>query len=298
MPIRIWHQSFADLSQLPGYRRMLEEHAVSSASPGTVVDVHGARPGTYPEGIPPVLMHHYLLAEHLITLQVVENGIRAEREGYDAFISSCFLDPGLDLTRSVVSIPVISAFDTSLTLAATVGRRFGLITLDNQTAAAQSALVRAYGKADRTLAVEALDPPVTETDIDGAFRLGAELVEKFVAQAARMIARGADVIVPVEGLLNTVMVWHGIKSVEGCPVIDSFSGIIAVAEALVGLHRRSGLTAARRGAYAKPPEAVVEHLRRTTEAVFADARLPADPSLAHPGLAAPDPAFTGRIAAQ
>ena len=195
---------------------MLEEHAASSASPGTVVDIHGVRPGTYPDGIAQVLILHYSLAEYLITLQVVENAIRAEREGYDAFVSSCFLDPGLDLAGSMVSIPVISSLDNSLTLAATVRRRCGLITLDNHTAAAQLSLVRSYGMHNRTLAVEAIDPEVTEIDIDGAFRPGADLVTKFIEHAERLIARGADVIVPAEGLLNTVMVWHGLKSVKAC----------------------------------------------------------------------------------
>ena len=261
MTIRIWHQSFADLSQLPGYAAMLAEHAKASVAPGTSVDVHGVAKGTFPPGIPPVHMHHYRWAQHIITMQVVENAIQAELEGYDAFALSCFIDPGVDLARSVVSIPVISSLDMSLTLAGTVGRAFGLITLDPDTASAQLALVRHYGAAARVLALEPLDPPVTEPELDAAFTGSPQLVERFRAHAERLVAAGADVIVPAEGLLNTIMVRHGLREVGGCPVLDSYGGLLNFAELLVGLRRRSGLTAGRRGAYARPADAVISHLR-------------------------------------
>ena len=261
MAIRIWHQSFADLSQLPGYAAMLAEHAAACVAEGTSVDIHGVAKGTFPPGIPPVHMHHYRWAQHIITMQVVANAMLAEREGYDAFALSCFIDPGVDLARSVVSIPVISALDISLTLAGAVGRAFGLITLDANTAAAQLELVRGYGAAARVLALEPLDPPVTEPELDAAFGGSASLVARFRAHAERLIAAGADVIVPAEGLLNTIMVRHGLREVSGCPVLDSYGGLLNYAELLVGLRRRSGLSVGRRGAYARPDDAVLAHLR-------------------------------------
>ena len=261
MAIRIWHQSFADLSQLPGYAAMLAEHAAASVGPGTTVDVHGVAKGTFPPDIPPVHMHHYRWANHIITMQVVANAMQAEREGYDAFALSCFIDPGVDLARSVVSIPVISSLDMSLTLAGTVGRAYGLITLDSNTAAAQMELVRGYGAAARVLALEPLDPPVTEPELDAAFGGSGDLVARFRSHAERLVAAGADVIVPAEGLLNTIMVRHGLREVRGCPVLDVYGGLLNFAEVLVGLRRRSGLSAGRRGAYARPDDAVLAHLR-------------------------------------
>jgi hypothetical protein len=65
MTIRIWHQSLTDLTQLPGYARMLEEHARRICGADTVVDLHGLRPGTYPGGMAPVEMTRYRWAHHL-----------------------------------------------------------------------------------------------------------------------------------------------------------------------------------------------------------------------------------------
>lgn len=272
--IRIWHQSFADLSQLPGYAAMLAEHARASCAPGTSVDVHGVAPGTFPDGIPPVHMHHFRWAQHLLTMQVVENARLAEREGYDAFALSCFIDPGVDLARSIVSIPVISSLETSLMIAGTVGRAYGLITLDRDTAAAQRKLVQEYGFADRVLALEALDPPVTEPELDAAFEGGSALVDRFRSHAERLVEAGTDVVVPIEGLLNTIMVRQGLRAVSGCPVLDSYGALLNFAEMLVGLRRRSGLTAGRRGIYARPTDHVIEHLRDLSIGVLDQGRWP------------------------
>jgi allantoin racemase len=249
---------------------MLAERALAVLGASTHADVHGVAPGTFPRDIPPVHMHHYRWANHLITIQVVENAMRAEREGYDAFALSCFIDPGVDLARSVVSIPVISSLWTSLTLAATVGRSYGLITLDRDTADAQANLVRDYGFSDSMMAIESLDPPVTEHDLDGAFSEKSELVERFRGHAERLVAAGADVIIPAEGLLNTIMVRHGVQTVLDCPVVDSYGGLLALAEMLVQQRRQSGLTAGRRGAYAKPSTELIGHLRATCADVLAD----------------------------
>ena len=54
MPAKIWHQSIADLSALPGYADTLAARAATLVTPGTQVDVHGVSPGTYPSGVDPV----------------------------------------------------------------------------------------------------------------------------------------------------------------------------------------------------------------------------------------------------
>src|SRR5918999_3426581 len=129
MAIRIWHQSLTDLTLLPGYAAMLQEHAGRVCSPDTTVELHGLTPGTYPPGMPPIDMVRYRWAHHLAFVQVVENCIRAEREGYDAVAISCFVDPGLEEARSVVDIPVVSSLETALLVGSATARSFGLMAI-------------------------------------------------------------------------------------------------------------------------------------------------------------------------
>lgn len=262
--MKIWHQSFTDLTALPGYAGMLAEQGRRALSKGVVLDLHGVMPGTYPRGVAPVELGAYKWVQEMITVQVVENCIRAEREGYDAVAMSCFADPGLELVRSLVDIPVVSSLETALLVSCTVGRRPGLLALDGANVRILEPLVAAYGFCERVAGIHELRPPLTELELDKGFKGSAELVERFRENARRLIAQGADVLIPAEGVLNTLMVRNELTEVDGVPVMDSYGAVLAMAEMLVQMQQRTGLRVSRSGAYAKPSAAVVEHIRAVT----------------------------------
>lgn len=259
--MRIWHQSYTDLTRLPGYAAMLARHARAVCGPETEVDLHGLRPGTYPDGVPPVAIAGYRYARQLADLQVIENVISAERQGYDAVAISCFLDPGLEEARSMVDIPVLSACETALLVASTVARSFGLLTLDAAMAANLRHLIDRYGFAGRVAVVAPLDPPLDEFELDHAFAGSPEFVARFSAQAGDLIAAGADIIIPAEGVLNVALVRNGVTTAAGAPVLDSYGSLLTLAEAMVRLRRASGLTVSRVGEFARPPARIVASLR-------------------------------------
>jgi allantoin racemase len=269
--MKIWVQSFTDLTALPGYRAMLAEYAERVCSPGTHVDVHGVRPGTYPSGMAPGDISDYAWPRHLVDIQIVENIVRAEREGYDAVAVSCFADPGLEMARSLVDIPVVSSCETALLVASTVGRRFGLLAHDKGMAHILEDLVAGYGFEGRVGAVSFLDPPLTEIDIDGAFNGSREFTERMAADCRALIARGADVIIPAEGALNIALVRNGLQVVDGVPVLDSYGALLGMAELLVRMRQTSGLTTGRNGRYARPHAAIVRHLSVVTSSVLEEA---------------------------
>ncbi|TCT08424.1 Asp/Glu/hydantoin racemase [Tepidamorphus gemmatus] len=259
--MRIWHQSYTDLNRLPGYAAMLARHARAVCGPQTEVELHGLRPGTYPDGVPPVAIAGYPYARRLADLQVVENVMTAERLGYDAVAISCFLDPGLEEARSLVDIPVLSSCETALLIASTVARSFGLLTLDAAMAAHLRHLIARYGFAGRVAVVAPLDPPLDEFELDQAFAGSAAFVDRFSAQAGNLIAAGADIIIPAEGVLNVALVRNRVTTIAGAPVLDSYGALLTLAEAMVRLRRTSGLTVSRVGEFARPPADIVNGLR-------------------------------------
>ncbi|MFM9883065.1 MAG: hypothetical protein ACKVQT_08560, partial [Burkholderiales bacterium] len=62
--MRIWHQSFTDLTVIPLYRRTIAEHAAAVMGNDATVTVHGLRPGTYTEGCAPIdaIKYRYVAA--------------------------------------------------------------------------------------------------------------------------------------------------------------------------------------------------------------------------------------------
>lgn len=269
MPIRIWHQSYTDLTRLPGYQSMLAAHAAAVCRPGTVVDLHGVRPGTYPEGMPPVAMTKYNYGLKLTDLQIIDNIVTAEREGYDAVAISCFLDPGLEEARSLVDIPVVSSCETALLVSSAVSRSFGFLTLDEHMAAYLRKLIVHAGFDEKVNVVAALDPPIDEFELDRAFAGSPEFVERFSIQARGLIAGGADIIVPAEGVLNVALARNQVRAVDGTPVLDSYGSLLAFAEMMVQMWRATGLQVSRVGAYAKPPDELVANLHHIVSDILA-----------------------------
>jgi Asp/Glu/hydantoin racemase len=206
----------------------------------------------------------YNWPNHLIFIQIVENAIRAEREGYDAVAISCFLEPGLEAARSVVDIPVVSSCETALLISSAIGRAFGFLTLDEIIARELRELIRRYSYQDRVIIIAAMDPPITEHQLDKAFTGSPEFVKEFSLQADRLITAGADLIIPAEGVLNTALVRNEVHKIDRTPVLDSYGSLLAFAEMLVKLRRCSNLSVARGGAYARAPQGFVDNLRKIT----------------------------------
>ncbi|MET8352580.1 aspartate/glutamate racemase family protein [Micromonospora sp. NPDC005206] len=270
MTIRIWHQSFTDVEQLPSYVAMLQHHAGRVCSADTELVVHGVRAGSYPPGMNPIEATRYPWSNHVLATQIAHNAAQAEAEGYDAVVVSCFFDPGLREARSLVDIPVISMAETSLLLGTSVGGRFGLIGLERAQSFALRELATAYGALDRVVATVPLDPAITEAELEEMFSCGGDLLDR-VQRAARVaIDAGADVIIPAEGMLNTSLVRRGVTEIDGVPVLDSYGLGLAYAEALVGLQRSVGLKVSHAGAYGRPTNAHAAHFAAVTGAVLTE----------------------------
>lgn len=260
MGMRIWQQSITDLEQLPEYRRTLAAHAGTVCAPDTTVNVHGVRPGSYPDGLTPIEAIAFPWCHHLLSLQIVQGAIEAEQQGYDAVAISCFFDPGLVEARSVVDLPVVSLCETAFLVASALGRRYGLIGLDDAHAHFLYSLAREYGVADRIAAIVPLQPSVTEHDLDAVHAGGGDLADRVGRAIEAVVARGADVIIPAEGVLNTALMRQGLRVVSGVPVLDAYGALLAHAEMLVRLRRSTGLTVSHTGAYARPDDATRTHI--------------------------------------
>lgn len=260
-PIRIWHQSMTTLEEQPGYAALMQQHASKVCGPDTTVDLHGVMPGTHYPGLAPIQSAGLAWLAELNALQIVENVIRAEAEGYDAVAMSCFSDPQLDVCRSLVDIPVVSAFETSLLIASISARAFGLLVPTAGAVRNSRKRVNFYNYGHRVALVSACEPQLTEYDMEQGFDGGGDMVDKLVANIHRMAGEGVDIVIPAEGVLNALLVKNGITNVDGVPVFDSFGAVMATAEMLVRLHRTTGLRNARKGGYSQPDAKFVKHSR-------------------------------------
>lgn len=253
-----------DVTKLPEYAATLKQHSLTVCAPDTIVDVHGVLPGTYRSSVSPIEAIVNPWIDRMVSAQIINNAVQAERQGYDAVAISCFFDPGLREARSLVKIPVVSLCETVLLLGTAMGGRFGLIGLGPEQVFVLDELAARYGATGRIAATLPLVPPVTEDELEGMHSGGGNLVERVEVVARQAVSMGADMIIPAEGVLNTALMRRGVNNLAGVPVMDAYGTLLAHAEMLVRLQRTTGMQVSHTGYYAGPSSVDFDHITAIT----------------------------------
>ncbi len=257
--MRIWHQSATELGSLDAYKHAIEAHAAEIVGEDAQVDVHGLPHGAYAGAAPSdVLGNAY--AYHRILSPVIENAIKAERERYDAFVLGSFSEPFLREIRSAVDIPVASVAESSVLVGCSLGRYVALISNAPSVQWMTRTAVDKHGMGVRVLDIVALDPPLDEHKLSAAYTDPAAVIASFKATAARLVARGADVIIPAEGVLAGLLVRHRVREIAGAAVLDVFAVTWLYAIMQAQLWARTGLRVGRSWHYRRDDPGLVARL--------------------------------------
>ena len=256
---RIWHQSFTVLDDVGPYVDAMRRHLGARALPGTTIDFHGMRPGTYPSAYPGThIGYGYIAGLH--KEQFVAAALQAQDAGYDAFLIATIPDTGFEEIRSLVDIPVIAYGNASVAFAATLAPRVGIVNFIDALQPQLRRNMANYGFG------EIVGPFVSIgrgfSDIVAAYENPAPLVDAFTIAARTAIQQGAHVIIPGEGPLNVFLADQGVSRVDDVPVIDSLGVGLALCEVRARMYRSAGLRPSRRGFFFEtPPAEVIEGAR-------------------------------------
>ncbi|MBI1731558.1 MAG: hydrogenase expression protein HupH [Gammaproteobacteria bacterium] len=125
---------------------------------------------------------------------VIDAGVRAEQEGFDAVCINTVSDSGLYALRSRLRIPVIGPGQASFHLACMLGHRFSILTMWEPWLPMYRKTLRDYGLEARCASIRHID---TRPDVQELLQGKEEIVFARLEAAARraMDEDGADVIV-------------------------------------------------------------------------------------------------------
>lgn len=253
MPSRVWYQSFVHPVQQAPYIERLQALLNEVASPGARFEVHGLDPPDH---------SFHPLTEFRCASQVIGNALRAEKEGYDAFVLGHFQEPGLLEIRSSVDIPVIALGEANLLAALSMGQRIGLVTIDPIFIAWHDRQVRGHGFGERYVGTAALKMDLPR--FMAAFtdeKTYAAVREEFVAQVKPLVAAGAEVIIPAGGLPMLLFAHERPFVIDGAPVLNGIAVVAKATEMALALKDITKVFVSRRSTYAKaPPDAIAEFL--------------------------------------
>ena len=249
--MRIWFQLLASETGMSNSIAATKAIADKAASPGTIVEVHGTTNGA--------LGDNYRLFWHYDTREVIDNGLKVRQSGqYDAFVIANSLDPGLVELREMLDIPVLSFMEVCCHTACMMGENFGILVSNEKFIPRYREIAIGYGLRDRLAAVEATkfdnirDLNTVFGAGDAADRLKAELGEA----ARRAIDKGAEVLI-ASGPKAAFLASQGIYELDGVPLLDCYSLLVKFTEAMVGMHKLTGISVSRKGLYQSPPKELV-----------------------------------------
>ena len=258
--MRVWQQGYVVFEDHPLLKAAIQEH-LKTVAPDITVDIHGATPGTYPTNYPLTHIQYYYLAS-LHKEQFIRAALQAEAEGYDAFFIGSVSDAGFEEIRTLLNIPVIGYFQSSILFAATLGAPVGVVSFVPEVMEPQLKRFSAlYGVPDLLGPVVPLSVPFDEL-IEG-FTDPTKVIDRFTQAARVAIERGANVLIAGEGPLSIQLARAGVSAIDGVPLVDSFGVGLSFCEMRARFHRLTGLTPRQDGFYyGTPPLEVVQETRR------------------------------------
>ncbi len=216
----------------PAYEARVAALLNSYASPGTTVEMN------YPDdlGASEVTAHlrksQALAGLHhaLETPALVKKIIEAERMGFDAVVQSNTFDPGVEVARCAVRIPVVGVLRASCHFAATLCDRFALIAPLDSHAIYARRIMHNYGFDNFLSGIKAIN--TYEAGDLSAYR--DLIIEKTLTVGKELIAEGAQALIPLGGrLVPYVVSPEELEAELKVPVINTKLVGIRHAETLV-----------------------------------------------------------------
>jgi allantoin racemase len=246
---------------MPLLDQWYREHLAEIADPASQIDIKTLPAETYdsltpfnyvPYGSLAILFDHYF----------VRTAVTAEREGYDVWVIAAGQDPGLARARALTSIPVLGYGEVSFFYSAMMGHRFGVLGFMEGLREPIVENIHRYGLASRLSSYEMVADGHTavEQAVHGEF---GRFIEIYTTAAQQAAAKGAQVLIPAEGIPAEIL-WHlRIRELADLPVLDPMGLLVKQAELTVAAH--TSTIAARSSAgywFRRADPAVVEHLEK------------------------------------
>lgn len=256
--MRIWYQSGLSFERFPAYERHLRAHLQAAASAGTEIHLNGTKKGG--TGV------EYRLTEYLFAREMIESALEAERQRFDAYVIGTTNEAGLFQSREVLNIPVVGITQASMHVACLMGRSFALITPNEKAIPRYEETVAVYGLKDRLAGIQWTDFKIPDLGLvfeDKAVQQKQQ--QEFIAGARKLIAAGAEVIIPMGGIAGLFLARSGLHEIDGVPVLDTITVALKMAEMMVGLNRITGTFVSRRLSFARPPQETLDQIRKDYE---------------------------------
>ena len=257
--MRLFYQSLGASRRGAGgpYGQKLAAILRNATASGTTIKVHGLGPGK-------AIADQYRYLEYLDTGEILDNGLKAEREGHDAFLIGNIFEPGLHALRELLNIPVLGLCEASAHLACLMGASFSVVNVNAKFAGRVSENIASYGLASRLVSIDQMAVE-RAAQFDRAFEDEAiknAVIDQFRAAARQGLAKGAECVIPAGGIVMTILADAGIHAVDNAPVVNGLIALVKIGELAANMRTLTGHFTSKRLTYAPPSGSLLDDIRR------------------------------------
>ena len=252
--MKIWCQSCSGIGAgdlWSPYYESLKKHAKRICKADTVCEFYGL--GKTVPGVDRVRA-----AWHICQQESIKNAIRAEKEGFDAFLMISTPDPGFREIRELVDIPLVFITQATLQFSCLLAPNFAFIAPSQGLLHVLYELAERYGLKARMIPGGNLES-ISYLDFKKAYEDPQPLIDAFKHAAGQLVARGATLIFPSALPLSQWLIDQNIQEIDGATIIDPLGIALKITELMVDLERL-GIKRSKLGAYASPPKEMQEAL--------------------------------------
>lgn len=268
--MRLYYQTLgmSRRSKSGSYGQVLEKIISTASSKGTTVDIRGLSPHR-------AVADQYRYLEYLDTQEVLENGLQAETDGYDAVLIGNIFQPGLHELRELLNIPVLGLAECAVQMACLMGPSFSIINVNPKFNRRIVEGIKLQGLESRMVSVETMSverPGVFDEALSNP-EVRLSIVTKFTETARRALDRGAEVLIPAGGSLMAVLTEARLFQVDGAPVLNGITALIKTGEMAVQMRVLTGSFTSKRLMYAPPTGKLLDDIRAAYgDQVYPDAK--------------------------
>mgnify|MGYP002513356727 CR=1 FL=1 len=205
--------------------KSVEEMAKRYADEGT--EIIAVSPKTGPDSV------ETYVDEYLAIPGVLQEIIKGEAEGCDAYIIACFGDPGLQAAREVTDKPVLGIAESAITTAKVLAPYFSIVSVLDRSRKVTEDVVKNYGAEPFCRSIRSTGLSVLEFGANPEKGLAA-----LAEQGRRAVKEdGAECI--LLGCAGFVDFVDSLREELGVPVLDGVMPAVKLAEAYVKMGVRT-----------------------------------------------------------
>jgi|LGVF01.1.fsa_nt_gb allantoin racemase len=121
--------------------------------------------------------------------ELIKEAINAEKEGYHGIYIDCFTEPGVEIIREIVDIPVVGAFAPALLTANLIATKYSIITISPDVVPIFEDYIRMIGQKTNIVSIKNVSLNVSDMmKIDMALK-------HLTIESERAIEEGAEAII-------------------------------------------------------------------------------------------------------